>query len=320
MVVKMQSSAEPVQDETSRRLPKAILIAGGSGFIGRHLAVALHHQGYLVDIVGRDASKIMKATPFATPITWASLAGCTEHPSKYQAIINLTGHSIAAGRWTSAQKERLLSSRIDAVESLIRYCMKTQFEGTFINASAIGFYGGQGDQRITESTAPADCYSNTLCAAWEAALNPLIDHKAIRVCVARFGVVMSNDGGAFPQMALPFKAKVAVQNGNGQQWFSWIALEDAVKALIFLIENTQLAGAYNIVAPEPLTNKTLTAHLAAHYHTLLTLTAPASILKLAMGQMAEELLLASQRVAPSKLQQSGFTFTHNDMSSWLKTL
>lgn len=320
MVIKMESSIEPSHAEKINRPSKTVLIAGGSGFIGRHLAVALNNQGYQVDVVGRNASKINKIIPFASPITWASLADCVECASKYEIIVNLTGHSIAAGRWTSAQKKRLLNSRIDAVEGLIRYCTQTHFKGTFINASAIGFYGDQGDKRITEGTTPVDCYSHGLCAAWEASLKPLLDNDAIRVCVARFGVVMSNEGGAFSQMALPFKAKVALQNGNGQQWFSWIALEDAVRALIYLIESTQLAGAYNIVAPEPLTNKTLTAHLAAHYHTLLALAAPAPFLKLAMGQMAEELLLASQRVVPSKLQQSGFTFKHNEITSWLKTL
>ena len=319
---------------------KSILIAGGSGFIGSHLAVQLCNLGYSVSVVGRDVAKIQKNVPFATPLSWNDLEKNDSSLPSFVGIINLAGHSIAAGRWTKANKQRLMDSRISTVQSLIKFCENTQFTGTFINASAIGYYGNQGDSELTESFSQQNSilqsdssqtdfsqpgpakkdFSQTLCATWEAALQPILNNSAIRLCIARFGVVLSNDGGAFSQMSLPFKAKLAVQNGDGKQWFSWIALEDAIKALTFLLETKTAEGVFNLVSPKPLTNAELTQHMAAHYSTLVTLPAPATILRLAMGQMADELLLASQRVLPKQLQAQGFEFTHNEFSMWLKSL
>lgn len=319
---------------------KSILIAGGSGFIGSHLAVQLCNLGYSVSIVGRDVAKIQKNVPFATPLSWNDLEKNYPSLPSFAAIINLAGHSIAAGRWTQANKQRLMDSRINSVQSLIKFCENTKFAGTFINASAIGYYGNQGDSELTESFIQQDSisqpdssqtdfsqpdpsqkdFSQTLCATWEAALEPISNNSAIRLCIARFGVVLSDEGGAFLQMSLPFKAKLAVQNGDGKQWFSWIALDDAIKALTFLLETKTAEGVFNLVAPKPLTNAELTQHMAAHYRTLLTLPAPATILRLAMGQMADELLLASQRVLPKQLQAQGFEFKHNEFSMWLKSL
>ena len=172
----------------------------------------------------------------------------------------------------------------------------------------------------SERPALKNDFSHALCTAWESALAPVAKNSNIRLCIARFGVVLSGDGGAFVQMSLPFKAKLAVQNGDGKQWFSWIALDDAISALAFLVNNKTAQGTFNIVAPNPFTNAMLTQLMAKHYNTLITLPAPAGVLRLVMGQMADELLLASLRVLPKQLQDHGFEFKYTDFALWLKSL
>lgn len=307
--------AIPPEDTT--KAARSILIAGGSGLIGCYLAKCLHEQGNSISVVGRNTAKVKNALPFVTALDWQQLP---HHEAAFDVIINLAGHSIAAGRWSDANKARLINSRVSTTEQLVSYCIQQEFEGVFINASAIGYYGDQGDNELTEDSTPADCFSHKLCAAWEAALAPLSSYTKIRVCIARFGVVMAKNGGAFEQMSLPFKAKVAVQNGDGAQWFSWVALDDAANALQFLMNTTQASGVFNVVAPQPLTNSDLTQELAQYFKTAIKLRAPASILRLAMGQMADELLLASQRVLPNRLSELGFAYRHRSLNAWLKTL
>lgn len=309
-----------IDDKPNGVVSKKVLIAGGSGFIGCNLALMLKKQGYSVSVIGRDCAKIERSMPSVVALSWSDLGDSDSQLLDFDLIINLAGHSISSGRWTKKNKRRLIDSRINTVNKLVDYCAQAQFTGVFINASAIGYYGSQGDQVLTENSTPCDSFSHQLCAAWESALKPLDQNPSIRLCVARFGVVLSTSGGAFSQMTLPFKAKVAMQNGNGQQWFSWVDLNDAVSALLFLAENDKALGVFNVSSPQPLTNHALTQLLAEHYRTVCGFNAPAGLLKVAMGEMADELLLASQRVVPKKLQDLGFTFSYEDFSVWLKSL
>ena len=288
---------------------KKVLIAGGSGFVGRALAKQLNDAGYEVTILSRNPNKAKAILPFAQALSWDQLASNTQ--TGFDAIVNLAGASIAGGRWTASKKEHLTSSRIQSTQALVSFCQNAASPPRmFINASAIGFYGSHGNAVITEETQPNPCFSHQLCHEWEQTLTPLKETMSLRICIARLGVVLASKGGAFGQMALPFKAKVALQNGDGQQWFSWVALQDALNALQWMLENELACDVYNVTSPEPVKNTEFTKHLARKYETKITLKMPAKFLQLALGEMADELILASQRVVPDQLVEEGFRFQH----------
>ena len=286
-----------------------VLIAGGSGFVGQALAKQLQSSGYAISILTRTPAKTQAKLPFAQVLSWEQLAA--NHQADFDAVVNLAGASIAGGRWTTSKKEHLTSSRIQSTQALVSFCQNAVSPpGVFINASAIGFYGSHGNAVITEETQPKPCFSHQLCHEWEQTLTPLKETTSIRLCIARFGVVLASKGGAFGQMALPFKAKVALQNGDGQQWFSWVALQDALNALQWMLENELACDVYNVTSPEPVKNAEFTKHLAHKYETKITFKVPAKLLQLAQGEMADELILASQRVVPDQLVEEGFRFQH----------
>lgn len=278
-----------------------ILIAGGSGFIGQHLCQALTARGDTVRVITRK-----RGTEDA--LHWDDLLSYQE---PVDAIINLAGESIAGFRWSQSKKDRLLASRLQSTETLVNFCQNTKTPvKTLINASAIGFYGDHGNDVITEETEPNKSFSHQLCENWEKTLTPLRTNTRIRICVARFGVVLAPDNGAYPQMVAPFKMKLALQNGDGEQWFSWVSLEDVISALVYMLDNTGLEGPYNVTSPNPIKNKQFTRELGIKYGAKIHARIPAGVLKLAFGQMAEELILASQRVVPDALIEEGFSFAH----------
>ena len=294
---------------------KTLLIAGGTGFIGQALAARLNAQGFDVWVVGRDAKKIKKnCGAQVKALQWDALQECE---TSFAGIINLTGESIASGRWSSAKKARLINSRFNATRALVKFCLAArQLPNFFIQTSAIGFYGSQGEQTITENSAPTACFAHDLCKQWEAAIDPLITTN-IRVCIARLGVVLDKSGGAYPQMAAPFKCKIALTQGDGTQWFSWLSLHDALAAFMWLIKQPQASGIYNLTSPMPLTNRDFTHWLGEHYGCRLKGFIPAPLLRLMLGEMADELILASQRVVPLRLQTEGFIFQHSTLRIFL---
>jgi uncharacterized protein len=294
-----------------------LLIAGGTGLIGQALAAEALNRGWMVTLLSRHSrSSLPPGVPKACQLlNWHQLADCS---ITFDAIVNLAGESIAQGRWTAARKALLLASRVQTTEQLVRFCQNAPHRPqVFINASAIGFYGDQADAPLDENSPGKDCFSHRLCHAWEQTLAPLKTLTGVRVCVARLGVVMSLRGGALSAMRQPCRFKVAVQQGDGSQWFSWIGEEDAVAALIWLIEQPGALGVYNLTAPNPLTQANLTDLLAQAFHAPFKLQAPAALLRLALGDMASELLLSSQRVLPKRLEASGFTFANAELGSWL---
>lgn len=278
-----------------------ILIAGGSGFIGQQLREVLTARGDDVRIITRKRG-------VEGAIHWDDLL---RYATPVDAIINLAGESIASGRWSQSKKDRLLASRLQSTETLVNFCQNAKSPvNTLINASAIGFYGDHGNEVITEDTKPNKCFSHQLCDSWEQTLAPLKHQTLPRICVARFGVVLAQEGGAYSQLAAPFKMKLALHNGNGEQWFSWVSLEDAVAALVYMLDHTGLEGPYNVTSPNPIKNKQLTRELGIKYGAKIHGRLPAGVLKFAFGEMAEELILASQRVVPDALIEDGFTFRH----------
>jgi len=288
-----------------------ILLTGATGFLGTALVGALARDGHMVCRLVRPATKAEGGSPGAFDVAWnpetGELGGAAVGA---EAVVNLGGASIADGRWTDARKKLLRTSRIDATRALVTALGKMNAKpDALISSSAIGIYGNRGNEVLTEqSTAGNDFLAGT-AREWEAEALRAEEFRT-RVVLARFGVILDNRGGALPKIMLPFKVGAGGPIGSGKQWMSWIALQDAVAALQFALTTRSLRGAINVVAPEPVINSDFTKALANALHRPALMPAPAFALRLAMGEMADALLLASQRVVPEKLQQAGFQFKH----------
>jgi uncharacterized protein (TIGR01777 family) len=236
------------------------------------------------------------------------------------AVVNLAGASIGDGRWSTARKGELHSSRIETTRALIAALAKMNARPrVLVSASATGFYGDRGDELLTEESRPGDGFLSTLAKDWEAeALKA--EAIGIRVVLARFGVILARDGGALPQMMLPFRFFAGGKIGSGQQWISWITLEDVVEILRFALEKGEIRGPLNVISPQPVQNAEFTKTLASAMHRPALFPAPAFLLRLALGEMADALLLSSQRVLPKKLQSLGHRFLHEDLKSALRAV
>jgi uncharacterized protein len=227
------------------------------------------------------------------------------------AVVNLAGASIADGRWSAHRKELLGTSRIHTTSALVNALAKMNARPrVLVSASAIGIYGNCGDETLTEESKPG---TDFLAGLAQEALG-------IRVVLARFGIILAREGGALPKMLLPFKFGAGGKLGSGKQWMSWVALEDAVGILRFAIENNSVRGPINIVAPQPLQNAEFTKVLAKEMHRPALFPAPAFALRLALGEMADALLLSSQRVQPRAMERLGYSFLYPELSLALRKI
>lgn len=236
------------------------------------------------------------------------------------AVINLAGASIAGGRWTTARKELLRTSRINTTRALIYALAKMDARPrVLISASATGIYGDRGDELLTEESQPGEDFLAVTARDWEAEAMKA-EPLGIRVVRARFGIILAKHGGAFPQMMLPFRFGLGGKLGTGRQWMSWVTLEDAIGMLRFALDNAGVNGAMNVVSPQPVRNAEFTQALAHAMRRPALFTAPAFALRLAMGEMADALLLASQRAAPKVMEKMGFAFRQAEIVSALESV
>jgi len=223
-------------------------------------------------------------------------------------VIHLSGAGIADRRWTEERKQILRSSRIDTtrvlVDSLSRLKQKPRL---LIVASAIGYYGPSGDEILTESSANGTDFLALVCRDWEAEASRAAA-MGIRTVMLRFGVVLSGKGGALPRMLTPFKLGLGGRLGSGQQWMSWIAIDDVLGIMRYAIANEQISGPVNVVAPNPVRNEEFTRVLAGMLHRPAIFPAPAFVLRLALGEMADAALLSSDRVKPERMLAAGYKF------------
>jgi uncharacterized protein (TIGR01777 family) len=294
-----------------------ILIAGASGLVGKALVNTLRADGHSVARLVRPGS----ATS-AGDIPWDPMAATTNVSAMEgaDAVVHLSGANIAQGRWTSARKAILRSSRIDTTRVLVDAIVSLrQKPRVFVCASAIGYYGNRGDEILTESSSIGTDFIALLVRDWEAEANRA-KARGVRTVLLRFGVVLSGEGGALPQMLLPFKFGLGGRLGSGRQWMSWIALEDAVRIVCAAIADERLEGPLNVVAPNPLRNADFTRITAAVLHRPAIFAAPAFALRLALGEMADALLLVSQRVKPERLLAAGYSFQFAEFESALRTV
>ena len=286
-----------------------ILVAGATGLVGSALVPALASDGHTVCRLVRQETRTEGGTGDAFDVAWDPVAGELGGAAVgAEAVVNLAGASIAAGRWTEARKQLLRTSRVDATRALVTAIRKMQARpAVLISASAIGFYGNRGEEILVESSPPGQGFLATVAQDWEAAASEA-ESLGTRVVMARFGIILAEHGGALPRMMLPFRFGMGGRISSGKQWMSWIALDDVVQILKRALADRTLRGPVNVVAPEPVTNLTFTGELAKALRRPALLPAPAFALKLAMGEMADALLLASQRVVPRVLTSAGYKF------------
>lgn len=282
-----------------------ICISGASGLVGSALLADLAATGHKVNRLVRERSRAVGGDLYWNPsngeIDAAALAEC-------DAVVNLAGESIAAARWTARQKEAIRSSRVNGTRTIAAALAKPNgHPKILINASAVGYYGNRGDELLDETSTPGHDFLADVCQAWEAATEPAAQ-AGVRVVRVRFGVVLSGRGGALKTMLLPFRLGLGGKVGSGQQYMSWVALDDVVWAIIKCLQDPTLTGPVNVVSPEAVTNLQFTKVLGRVLSRPTIFPLPAFAARIALGEMADELLLASQRVRPKKLLDAGYSF------------
>jgi len=294
-----------------------ILISGASGFVGTALTAALRAEGHTVARLVRPGGVASEGDVQWDPATAIIDTSAMEGA---EAVVNLSGANIAAFRWTGWQKRHLRASRIGAtrilVDSISRLRVKPR---VFVSASAIGYYGDRGDKVLTESNGPGAGFLSKLARDWEAEAGRA-EMNGIRTVILRFGVILSAKGGALPKMLAPFRLGLGGRLGDGNQWLSWIALEDALGVIRSAIANDQIRGPLNAVAPNPVQNSEFTRVVSTLLHRPAFFPVPVFVLRLLLGRMADELFLASQRVRPERLLAAGYAFRHENLESALKAM
>ena len=282
-----------------------ILVSGSHGLVGKALTRSLTDDGHeVMRLVRRERS-------LGSPeVEWHPEQGVidAEHLEGIEAVVHLAGDNIAGGRWTTQKKRTIRESRVHGTTLLSdTLAGLSRPPSVFISASAIGFYGNRGDELLTETSPPGNDFLAKVCIDWEAATRSAAE-KGIRTAHARFGIILDAHEGALAKMLPPFRAGIGGKVGNGKQWMSWITLDDVIGALKFLLEDRSIAGPVNVVAPNPVTNAEFTKTLGRVLSRPTIFPMPEFAARLAFGEMADALLLASQRVDPSLLEDKGYLF------------
>ncbi|MBI2071066.1 MAG: TIGR01777 family protein [Elusimicrobia bacterium] len=295
-----------------------IVVAGGGGFIGKRLCGALSGEGYDIVILSRsrqgafDGARYLRWDP-SEGARWADAVGAAD------AVINLAGESIADGRWSEPRKRVLVESRIASTRAIVAGLNRlTPKPKIFVNASAVGYYGPRGDETIDEDSRPGSDFLAELCRQWE---NECLDaeRQGVRTVKIRIGIVLGHGGGAIAKMLLPFKLGLGGPLGSGDQWMSWVHIDDLAGLVLFLIDHPTASGPINATAPNPVTNREFAKTLGAVLRRPAFLPAPAFALRLALGEMAD-MLLTGQKVLPKKAQALSYSFRHSQLKEALQSL
>jgi uncharacterized protein (TIGR01777 family) len=315
--------SEPRSPSVDRLDRMKIVIAGGTGFLGRPLVQALaadHHEIVLLTRAapppanGATTPRLVQWTPKAESGPW------TSEIDRAGAVVNLAGESIAARRWSPAQKRRILQSRLSATRSLVTAIRAAATPPVaFVSGSAVGFYGSRGDEIATEDTPPGDDFLASVCVQWEAEAARAASPRT-RVVALRTGLVLERDGGALPRMLPPFWIGAGGPVGTGRQYWPWIHRGDWVDLVRWAIRSANVSGAVNATAPTPVTNLEFARTLGRVIRRPAFMPAPAFALKLLMGEMAEALLFSGQRAVPQKAERLGFTFRYRQLEDALRAI
>ena len=292
----------------------SVLVSGGTGLIGSALIPELEAGGHRVKRLTRKARS-------GEDIRWDPDAGTIEGDlSGFDAIVHLGGESIAEGRWTPEKKRRILESRQKGTSLLAEKVARSpEPPSVMVSASAIGYYGDRGNELLTEESEPGDLFLSRVCQEWEGAAEPARG-AGVRVVHPRFGIVLSTEGGALGTTLPIFKLGGGGKIGSGRQYWSWVTLDDVVGAIVHAIETDALSGPVNVTAPGPPINAEYTRVLGSVLNRPTFFTVPAPAARIALGGMADELLLASARVEPAKLQETGYEYRHPELEGALRHL
>jgi len=290
-----------------------VLITGGTGFIGNRLVESLIDKGCDVTVLTRDKTKV------ANGIKAILDTNEIKTNEKIDVIINLAGASINK-KWSDKYKKELIDSRVDTTKNIVSLIKRLKKKPELlISASAIGYYGSQGDAVLDEESQPKNEFTYQLCRKWETqALKA--EKLGVRVCITRLGVVLGKNGGALKQMTPPFKMCLGGKIGSGRQYFSWVHIDDVISAFMFLIKNKEQSGTYNLTAPCPVTNSKFTTTLGNCLKRPTLFPMPSFVVKILFGEMGETLLLKGQRVLPKKLKEAGFKFQYSTIEDALQDI
>ena len=294
-----------------------ILVSGSHGLVGKALINSLTNDGHeIVRLVRRERS-------FGSPeVEWHPNQGRIDAADLegLDAVVHLAGENIASGRWTAEKKRAIRDSRVKGTSLLsVTLARMSRPPSVFLSASAIGYYGDRGDELLTEKSAPGKGFLPEVCIEWENAAKPAAE-KGIRTVCTRFGIILDPDEGALAKMLTPFRMGIGGKVGDGHQWMSWIAVDDVVGGLKFIIEDNSVVGPVNFVAPNPVTNAEFTKTLGRVLSRPTIFPVPAFGARLAFGEMADALLLSSQKVEPGVLEDKGFLFSWPTLEPALRHL
>jgi uncharacterized protein len=290
-----------------------IVIAGASGLVGSALIPALESEG-------AEVTRLVRSSPKTGEIEWHP-NGDEIEPAKlegFDAVINFAGENIAAGRWTDDQKRKIRDSRVNGTHLLSEAIAKVKKRpAVFLCASATGIYGDRGDETLDEESESGGGFLAGVCREWEQATEPSVQ-AGVRTVNLRFGPILAREGGMLAKLLTPFKMGMGGKVGSGKQYISWVAIDDAVSAIKLALENDSIRGPLNIVSPHPVTNEEFTKTLGHVLSRPTALAMPAFAVRLAFGEMADEMLLTSQRVVPKKLRDAGYEFVYPDLEGALR--
>lgn len=291
-----------------------VVITGITGLVGARLSERLSDAGYEVRGYSRNPQGrpgLYAWNPSAGEIDATALDGAT-------AVVHLAGDNIADGRWTEAKKERIRQSRVDGTRLIAEtIAAREQKPGVLVSASAIGWYGDRGDERLDESSAPGEGFLPIVCQQWEEAAKPAAD-AGVRVVNLRIGVVISTHGGALQKMLLPFRLGAGGVVGSGEQLMSWVDLDDVVGAIQFAIEQATLDGPVNATAPQPATNREFTKTLGSVLRRPTIIPMPGFAARLAFGELADDLMLSGAKIHPRRLHEAGYQFAYPELELSLR--
>ncbi|MGH8550826.1 MAG: TIGR01777 family oxidoreductase [Methylococcales bacterium] len=292
-----------------------IIITGGTGFIGRRLCRALVQEGHRLTVFSRKPEQV-------STICGDQCAGIRSlkdlgNEQHFDAIINLSGESIAAERWTGRRKQILRDSRIGVSAEILEWIRRSPSNPpVLISGSAVGYYGNRGDTELVETSGALDDFGHRLCSDWESEARKA-ENYGVRVCIIRIGLVVGPKGGFLKPMLLPFKMGLGGPIAKGQQWMSWIHLKDLIEIIKRLINDPELSGVFNATSPRPVTNRDFTATLAKVLCRPAFIPVPGVLLKLLLGEMST-LLTGGQKVLPARLLEAGFHYQFTDLKDALR--
>lgn len=306
--------SDPRDLTEGKTAPRRILVTGATGFIGSRLVAALVAQGHDVTVFTRDAAR---ATGLPTPLRIVTGLDQIDAAAEIDAVVHLAGEPVASGLWTAAKKRRILQSRVEGTRAVVALLARLKRKPeVLLNASAIGWYGLRGDEPLGEDGDCRPCFTQEVCAAWEREALKARAH-GVRVVRLRIGLVLGHQGGLLASLLPSFEFGLGARLGDGRQWMSWIERDDLVRLILFALADRSLAGVLNGTAPQPVRNRDFTRALGRALKRPAVLAAPAKLLKPALRDLAEEVLLGGQRVVPAKAQAHGFVFRYPTLESAL---